>query len=130
MLNLPHDTKQLRGSPFLGSRSIHLTVVIKKPLQSLGIPTAIRLIRPHHQQREMLLLGIVPCKVRMDALRNLTKQRLQIRWRIELLCLMSIAERSIVSLLCTLTSLHGATPGSFRIIEIDLTFSNPRLQLV
>src|ERR1700712_3535162 len=105
MLNLPSDTKQLRGSPFLGGRSIPLTVVIKKPLQGLGVAAAISFIRPHHQQREVFLLGVVPRKVRMDALRNLAKQRLQIGWRIELLCLISIAESSIMSLLRALPSL-------------------------
>src|ERR1700684_2080891 len=92
MLNLPGETKEgdavsLIGpiiGPLIEHCSVDLEMVVEQLLQSLGVTAAIRLVGARHQQREVLLFCLVTGKVRVNALCNLAKQRLETRRRIKL----------------------------------------------
>jgi hypothetical protein len=76
MMNLPRDAKQLSSRILTRNRSMNLAMIIQQALQRLAIASSVRLVSPGHQQREVLLFRRIACKVRMDASRNLAKQRL------------------------------------------------------
>ena len=127
---LPRDPQKLRRRTFPGNRSINLAMIIQQPLQHLGIPTAIGQIRPSHQQRKVPLLVVIPRKVGMYALGNVSKKRLKAGRRIELLSLSRLPERSIMGLLRLPPRLLGSPPRRVGVVQIDLPLRNARLQVV
>ena len=95
-----------------------------------GVAAAVRLVRPGHQQGEVLLLRLVPREVRMDPLRNIPKQRLQARRRVELLRFPRIAKRRIVRLPRVLSRLLCPPPCRLGIVQLGLPLRGPRFPLV
>ncbi len=127
---LPRDPQKLRRRTFPGNRSVDLPMIVQQTLQHLGIPAAISLIGPSHQQRKVPLLVIIPRKVRMYALGNIAKKRLEAGRRVELLSLPRLTERSIMGLLRLPPSLLGPPPRRVGVIQIDLPLRNARLQVI
>ncbi len=130
MLDLARDTKKLSRRAFACNGGVDLVVIVKQPLQRLGIAAAISLVRASHQQREVLQLGVVACEVRVDALGDVAEQGLEAGRRVKLFGFVGLTECSIVGLLCLPASLFGAAASGVRIIEVDLAFSDARFEIV
>ncbi len=127
---LPRNPQKLRRSTFPRNRSINLPMIIQQPLQHLGIPAAVSLISPSHQQRKVPLLILIPRKVRMYALGDIAKERLETRRRVKLLSLPSLPKRCIMGLLSLPTSLLGPPTRRVGIVQINLPLRYPRLQVI
>ncbi len=130
MLYLPRDPQQLGSSALTGNGSINLPVIVQQTLQHLGVPPAVRLIGPSHQQREVPLLVIIPRKIWVYALGNIAEKRLKTRRRIKLLSLPGLPKRRIMGLLRLPPRLLSPPPRRVGVIQINLPLRNPRLQLV
>jgi hypothetical protein len=130
VLYLPRDPEKFRSSSFASNGRINLQMIIQQALQRLRVAAAIRLIGPCHQQREVPLLVIIARKVRVYALGDIAKERLEARRRIELCSFIGLPERSIMGLLRALASLLGPAACRVGVIKVDLALCNARLQLI
>lgn len=128
--DLAANAKHLGGDAFSGDEGIDLTVIVEQALQGFSIATAVGLIGTGHQQGEVLLLGVIACEVRVDALGDVTEEGLQTGWRIELFRLAGLPKCGIVSLLRTLTSLLGAMACGVGVVESDFALSDACFKLI
>jgi hypothetical protein len=130
VLDLPRDAVKLRGSAFPGDGGIDLAVIVKQTLQGFDVATAVGLVGAGHQQRKVLLLGLIPCEVGVNTLRDIAKESFETRRRVELFGLASIAECGIMGLLRPLAGLLGAAACGVGVVEVYLTLRDPSLKRI
>ena len=105
-------------------------MIVEHAQQHVCIASAVRLVGTRHQQGEVAGLGIVAREVGMDALGDITKQRLQAGRRIELLRLLRRAMCGIMRLPRTLAALLSPLPRRVGVVQVHLTLGDARVQLV
>ena len=105
-------------------------MVVEQSLQSLCVAAAVGLVGARHEQGEVLLFCLVTCKVRMDTLGDLAKQRLETRRRVKLLGLLVGAKCGFVGFLRTLTRFLRTPTRGVRVVQIDFTLGNTCRNLV
>jgi hypothetical protein len=130
VLYLARDAEKLSSSAFARNGRVDLAMIVKQTLQRFGIAAAVGPIGASHQQREVLLLGIVAREVRVYALGDIAKERLEAGRRIELFGFASLAERGIMGLLRALAGLLGTAARRVRVVQVDLALSNTSFQVI
>ena len=105
-------------------------MIVKQTLQHFSVAAAVGLVGARHQQGKVLLLGVIPREVRMNALGNLAEQRLEAGRRVKLFGFARRAERADLGLLRALASLRSPAPCRVGVVEVDLPLRDARLQVV
>lgn len=130
VLDLASDAKKLRRCAFSSKGSVELAMIVEKALQCLDVAAFVGLIGAGHQQRKVLLLNGVTCKVGMDALGDIPKDRLEIRKRLKLFSFVVNGKCSIMAFLRAPAGFLGAAACGVGVIQIHLALDNACFDLI
>ena len=128
--DLACNAQKLGGRSFACDGSVDLAMIVKKTLEGVCVSAVIGLIGAGHQQGKVLLLGRVASKVRVNALGDLAKERLEAGRRVEFFDRVGISECGIMSLLRALASIFSPTACGVGVVEVDFALSDARFEIV